>query len=52
MIKYEIKVVNGIAVFKNYLGTSFGFMMAFLVLFIWAFVPFYLSLRIFKKKDL
>ena len=40
------------AVFKNYLGTSFGFMMAFLVLFIWAFVPFYLSLRIFKKKDL
>jgi Cu-processing system permease protein len=40
------------AVFSNFFGTFFGTLMSFLVLLIWVIFPFYLSLRIFNKKDL
>jgi Cu-processing system permease protein len=40
------------AIFKNYFGSEFGFFAAFLVLTVWVVVPFYLSLLIFKRKDL
>ncbi len=40
------------AVFKNMLGSDLGVIIAFVILFCWIIIPFYLSLRIFKKKDL
>lgn len=40
------------AVFSNFFGTNFGTLISVLVLLIWALLPFYLSLRIFNKKDL
>jgi Cu-processing system permease protein len=40
------------AIFKDYFGTGTGFALALLVLVLWAALPFWLSLRIFKRKDL
>lgn len=40
------------AVFKNFLGTNIGIATAFAVLILWIAIPFYISLQIFKKKDL
>lgn len=40
------------AIFKDYFGTSLGFCIAIGILAIWILAPFYISLRIFKKKDL
>jgi Cu-processing system permease protein len=40
------------AIFKDYFGTGAGFAIALFVLILWAAVPFWFSLRIFKKKDL
>jgi len=40
------------AIFKDYFGTGIGLIISFAVLLLWAFLPFYFSLRIFKRKDL
>jgi Cu-processing system permease protein len=40
------------AIFKDYFGTGAGFAMALAVLVLWAVLPFWLSLRIFRHKDL
>ena len=40
------------AIFKQSFGTNLGLIIAFLLLILWAVVPFLISLRIFKKKDL
>jgi len=40
------------AIFKDYFGTGLGLVISFSVLVLWAFLPFYFSLRIFKRKDL
>jgi Cu-processing system permease protein len=40
------------AIFKDYFGTGIGLIISFTVLLLWAFLPFYFSLRIFKRKDL
>jgi Cu-processing system permease protein len=40
------------AIFKDYFGTGAGFVLAILVLMLWAVLPFWWSLRIFKRKDL
>lgn len=40
------------AIFKNYFGSNLGFLVSFLLLVLWVAVPFYISLRKFKKKDL
>lgn len=40
------------AVFMNFFGTAYGMAISMLVLFVWAIVPFYISLIIFNKKDL
>lgn len=39
------------AVFKSFLGSA-GMITAFFVLLLWVVIPFYISLKIFKKKDL
>ncbi len=40
------------AIFKQSFGTTFGLIFAFFLLILWAVIPFLISLRIFKKKDL
>lgn len=40
------------AIFKNYFGSGWGVFLSFGLLLAWALVPFWISLRIFKRKDL
>lgn len=40
------------AVFKNFFGTSWGLVLSYLLLACWILIPFAISLRKFKKKDL
>src|SRR5690606_3372043 len=40
------------AIFKEFFGTGTGLVISFLLLVLWAAIPFLLSLRRFKKRDL
>ncbi|MGL2962812.1 ABC transporter permease subunit [Flavobacterium sp. RSB2_4_14] len=40
------------AIFKDFFGTSMGLIISFLLLCLWAIIPFSISLRKFKNKDL
>ena len=40
------------AIFKDFFGSSVGVMVSFVLLLLWALVPFLFSLRKFSKKDL
>ncbi|HRA60696.1 MAG TPA: ABC transporter permease subunit, partial [Bacteroidia bacterium] len=40
------------AIFKDFFGTTSGLVVAFILLILWIAIPFLISLRIFKNKDL
>jgi len=40
------------AIFKDIFGSQLGILLSFILLMLWVFVPFYISLIKFKKKDL
>lgn len=40
------------AIFKNHFGTNLGLVISFFLLFLWVVIPFYISLKKFKNKDL
>jgi len=40
------------AIFKDFFGTAMGLVISFLLLCLWAIIPFTISLRKFKNKDL
>jgi Cu-processing system permease protein len=40
------------AIFKDFFGTFSGLVASFLLLCLWAIIPFYISLKKFKNKDL
>lgn len=40
------------AIFKDFFGTSSGLIVSFLLLSLWAVIPFFISLRKFNRKDL
>jgi Cu-processing system permease protein len=40
------------AIFKDFFGTSLGLVISFLLLILWAAIPFLISLKKFKSKDL
>ena len=40
------------AIFKDFFGTSTGLIVSFLLLSLWAIIPFFISLRKFNNKDL
>jgi len=40
------------AIFKDFFGTSMGLIMSFMLLCLWVVIPFYISLKKFKNKDL
>lgn len=54
LLRLDISALMGYtgAVFKYFFGTSTGFITAMVALVLWIAVPFYFSLRIFRKKDL
>ena len=40
------------AIFKDFFGNTLGLSIAFSLLFLWILIPFFISLEIFKQKDL
>lgn len=40
------------AVFKRYAGSTLGIILAYLVFTLWVVIPFFISMKIFKRKDL
>jgi Cu-processing system permease protein len=40
------------AIFKDFFGTTSGIIAAFTILLLWVIVPFSISLRMFRKKDM
>jgi Cu-processing system permease protein len=40
------------AIFKDFFGTSTGLIITFLLMSLWAIIPFFISLKKFNKKDL
>lgn len=54
LLQLDVSAMMGYtgAIFKDFFGTSLGLMISFLLLCLWIFIPFLLSLRKFKNKDL
>lgn len=54
LLRLDISALMGYtgAVFKDFFGTTIGFIAAFIALGLWISLPLYFSLRIFRKKDL
>lgn len=54
LLQLDVSAMMGYtgAIFKETFGTSVGLMLSFLLLFLWILLPFGLSLRRFRKKDL
>ena len=54
ILKMDVSAMMGYggAAFKEFLGAAGGFVVSSLLLLLWIIVPYFLSLRIFRKKDL
>ncbi len=54
LLQLDVSAMMGYtgAIFKNYFGTATGLMLSFLLLTLWAVIPFCLSLQKFKYKNL
>lgn len=54
LLQLDVSAMMGYtgAVFREFFGTNLGIIVTFVVLMLWILIPFYLSLRKFKKKDL
>ncbi|MCD2424358.1 ABC transporter permease subunit [Niabella pedocola] len=54
LLRLDVSAMMGYtgAVFKNFFGSNGGLVVSFLLLVLWVIMPFYFSLRRFKKKDL
>lgn len=54
LLRLDVSAMMGYtgAVFKNFFGTSTGLVLSFSLLVLWVLVPFYISMRKFKNKDL
>ncbi|MBX9807888.1 MAG: ABC transporter permease [Flavobacteriaceae bacterium] len=54
LLQLDVSAMMGYtgAIFKDFFGTSFGLIMSFILLCSWAVIPFYVSLKKFKNKDL
>ena len=54
LLRLDVSALMGYtgAVFKNFFGTTKGWITSLSILFLWIVIPLILSLRIFKKKDL
>lgn len=54
LLQLDVSAMMGYtgAIFKDFFGTSIGLIVSFLLLCFWVIVPFYISLKKFKNKDL
>ena len=54
LLRLDVSAMLGYtgAVFKNSFGSDWGLVVSFLLLSVWILLPFYISLRKFRKKDL
>ncbi len=54
LLRLDVSAMMGYtgAVFQQYFGSSWGLLVSFGLLCLWVFVPFYISLIKFKRKDL
>ncbi len=54
LLRLDVSALMGYtgAVFKDFFGTSTGFIIAMIALVLWILLPLHFSLRIFRKKDL
>jgi Cu-processing system permease protein len=54
LLQLDVSALMGYtgAVFKDFFGTQTGIIVSFLVLLLWAWLPLWLSLRLFNRKDL
>jgi Cu-processing system permease protein len=54
LLRLDVSAMMGFtgAVFQNLFGSHLGLILSFGLLIVWAAVPFYISLRKFKQKDL
>lgn len=54
LLKMDVSALMGYtgAVFRDFFGTTAGVWISFAVLLLWAFIPAWLSVRKFKRKDL
>lgn len=54
LLKLDVSAMLGFsgAIFQNYFGNNWGLVLSFALLGLWIAVPFAISLRKFKKKDL
>lgn len=54
LLRLDVSALMGYtgAIFKDFFGTTTGFIAALLALGLWIAIPLYFSLRIFRKKDL
>ena len=54
LLRLDVSALMGYtgAVFKDFFGTTIGFIVAMLTLIFWIAIPLYFSLRVFRKKDL
>jgi Cu-processing system permease protein len=54
LLKMDVSALMGYtgAVFKDFFGTTAGFIIALMVLILWIAVPAWLSTRKFNRKDL
>lgn len=54
LLRLDVAAMMGYtgAIFQDYFGSNWGLLLSFGLLVLWIAVPFYLSLRRFKKKDL
>jgi Cu-processing system permease protein len=54
LLQLDVSAMMGYtgAIFKDFFGTFLGLIISFLLLCMWIFIPFLISLRKFKRKDL
>lgn len=54
ILKMDISALLGYtgAVFKDFFGTTIGYIISFLVLILWIVIPSLLSIKYFNNKDL
>lgn len=54
LLRLDVSAMMGYtgAIFQQYFGSSAGLVLSFLLMLVWVLVPFGLSLRKFKRKDL
>ena len=54
LLQLDVSAMMGYtgAIFKDFFGTGVGLIVSFLLLCLWAIIPFFISLKKFNKKDL